>query len=158
MLVEAPVLRREKRLLDVLGNIGERYPHPPLVLFEHLRKAFAPAVEHDARAGKLHSLELRMVRQIGGCLVIKLDDSAEVRRRYRDFFVLAELPVCRLQICKIDAVKSFVLASDCLRVVHRGCDKILEVDVLDVECLAHVRTARTQQLCHNFLVLGTIEA
>src|SRR6266700_7547477 len=112
MLVEAPVLRREQRLLDVLGNICERYPSPPLVLFEHLRKAFAPAVEHDARAGKHHSLELRMVRQIGGCLVVKLDDSAEVRRRYRDFFVLAELPVRRLQICKIDAVKSFVLASD----------------------------------------------
>src|SRR5947208_12792216 len=102
MLGRAPAARREKRLWDVLGNIGERYPHPPLVLFEHLRKAFAPAVEHDARAGKLHSLELRMVRQISGCLVVKLDDSAEVRRRYRDFFVLAELPVCRLQICKID--------------------------------------------------------
>src|SRR6266436_2912258 len=66
MLIEALVLGREKRLLHVLRNLGERHPHPPLVLLEHLRKAFPLAVEHDACPRQLHTLELGVVRQIGG--------------------------------------------------------------------------------------------
>src|SRR5262249_43960712 len=32
------------------------------------------------------------------------------------------------------------------------------VDVLDVECLAHVRAARAQKRCHLLLILGAVEA
>src|SRR5262249_47350560 len=158
MLVEAPVLRCEKCLLDVLGNVAERHPYPSLILFEHLRKAFAAPVEHDARAGKFNPLELRMIRKIGGGLLKKSNTCPGVPRRHGDFLVLAELPVCRLQVGKIDAVKSLVLARDRLWVVHGSRDEILDVDVLNVECLTHVRAARAQQLCHKFLILSRIEA
>src|SRR5262249_42444234 len=47
---------------------------------------------------------------------------------------------------------------DRLRVVHGGGDQLLEVDVLDVECLAHVRAARAQKCCHLLLILGAVEA
>ena len=158
MLIEAFVLGREKSLLHLLGDVGEWNPHPPLVLLEYLREAFALAVEHDARARKLEALELGVIGQIGSCLVVEVDDVAEVDRRRRHVLVLAELPVGGLQIGKIDAVKNLALAGDRLRVVHGGGDQLLEVDVLDVECLAHVRAARAQKLCHLLLILGAIEA
>src|SRR5262249_28915721 len=144
MLEEALPPRREKSFLAVLGNGADPPPYPPLVLFEHLRKAFAAPVEHDARAGKFHSLELRMIRQIGGCFVVEKDKYTEGHPRPRDFLVSSQLPVCRLQIGKIDAVKSLILAGDRLWVIHGSCDEVLDVDVFDVECLAHVRTARAQ--------------
>src|SRR5262245_27396688 len=57
MLIKTSVLGREKGLLHVLRDVGEWHPHPPLVLLEHLGKPFSLAVEHDARARKLHALE-----------------------------------------------------------------------------------------------------
>src|SRR5262249_717324 len=106
MLIETFILSCEKGLLHVFGDIGEWYPHPALVLLEYLREAFALAVEHDARARKLEALELGMIGQIGDRLVVEVDDVAEIDRRRRDFLALAELPICHLQIGKIDAVKS----------------------------------------------------
>ena len=68
--VEALVLGRQERLLHVLRNVGERHPYAPLVLLEHLREAFALAVEHHARARQLEALELVVIGQIGGRLVV----------------------------------------------------------------------------------------
>jgi hypothetical protein len=111
MLIEAFVLGREKGLLHVLRDVGEWNPHPPLVLLEHLREAFALAIEHDARARKVQALELGMVGQLGGRrLIVEVDDVAEVDRQHSDPLMLAELPVRHLQIGKIDPVKSLVLA------------------------------------------------
>src|SRR5262249_4201533 len=45
MLIEAFALGREKTFLHVRGDVGEWTPHPPLVLLEYLREAFALAVE-----------------------------------------------------------------------------------------------------------------
>src|SRR5262249_59777538 len=50
VLIEAFVFGREEGLLHVLRDVGEWNPYPPLVLLEHLREAFALAVEHDARS------------------------------------------------------------------------------------------------------------
>ncbi len=58
---------------------------------------------------------------------------------------------------KIDAAKRLVLAGHRLRIVHRRGDEFIEVDVLDVEGLAHVRAARTQQSGDLFLIPGAIE-
>ena len=58
VLVEALVFRRDERLLNVLGNVGERDPDPALVLLEYLREAPALAVEHDAGAGQFHPPQL----------------------------------------------------------------------------------------------------
>ena len=122
MLIEAFVLGREKSLLHVLGDLGEWNPHPPLVLLEYLREAFALAVEHDARARKLEALELGVIGQIGGRLVVEVDDVAEIDRQHYDLLILAELPVRHLQIGEIDPAKRHILAHR-LRVVHGGCDR-----------------------------------
>ena len=49
------------------------------------------------------------------------------------------------------------LAGDRLRVVHRGRDQLVEIDVLDVEGLAHVGAAVAQELHHLVLVPDRIE-
>ena len=129
----------------------------PLVLLEHLREAFALAVEHDAGARQLEALELVVIGQVGGRLVVVVDDLAEIDRRHRHLLVLAKLPVGRLQIGKIDAAKRLVLAGHRLRIVHRRGDQLIEVDVLDVEGLAHMRAARAQQLRDLVLIAGAVE-
>ena len=155
--IEALVLSREERLLDVFRNVAERDPLPPLVLLEHLREAFALAVEHDAGARQLEALELVVIGQVGDRLVVVVDDLAEIDGGHRHLLVLAKLTVGRLQIGKIDAAKRLVLAGHRLRIVHRRGDELVEIDVLDVEGLAHVRAARAQQPCHLFLIAGAVE-
>ena len=54
---------------------------------------------------------------------------------------LAELPVGGLQIGKFDAAECLVVAGDGLRVVERGGDQVIEIDVLDIERLAHLHAA-----------------
>src|SRR3954451_9821604 len=56
--IEALVLSREERLLDVFRNVTERDPLPPLILLEHLREALALAVKHDAGTRQLEPLSL----------------------------------------------------------------------------------------------------
>ena len=50
-----------------------------------------------------------------------------------------------------------LLSPDRLRVVHGGRDELVEIDVLDVEGLAHMRAARTQQRRHLGLVRLPLE-
>ena len=158
VLIEASILGREKSLLHVLRDVGKRHPDSPLVLLEYLGETLATPVEDDARAGQPHALELGMIGQIGTRLVVEIDHVAKIHRRYSDGLVLAELPICGLQVGEIDAVKRLVLAGNGLRVVHRGGNEVLEVDVLDVEGFAHVGAARAQELRHELLILGALEA
>ena len=51
-----------------------------------------------------------------------------------------------MQIGKIDAAEGLALPRDCLRVVHGRGDEFVEVDVLNVESLAHMGAARAEQL------------
>src|SRR5262245_45643424 len=106
---------------------------------------------------KLHALDLGVIGQPGGGLVVELDDVAEVHDRHRHVLVLAELPVGGLQIGKIDPSEHLVLARERLRVVQGGRNQLLEVDVLDVEGFAHMRAAGVQQLRDLLLVSHGIE-
>jgi hypothetical protein len=109
----------------VLRNVRKRHPHPPLVLLEHLREAFAAAVEHDACPRKLESLKFAMIRQIRGRLVVKIDNVAEIDDCRADVLVLAKLPVGHLQIREIDAPENLILVSCRLRVVEGCRNKLL---------------------------------
>jgi hypothetical protein len=46
---------------------------------------------------------------------------------------------------------------NCLRIVERGGDEIVEIDVLDIEVLAHMTAARAQELGDLLLVAGDVE-
>ena len=48
-------------------------------------------------------------------------------------------------------------AGHALRILHRGRDQVVEVEVLDIEGLAHMRAARLQELHHLRLILDPIE-
>ncbi len=157
VLEEALVLRRHERLLHVRRNVAQHHPDAALVLLEYLREALALAVEHHAGARQLHALELVVIGKVGERLVVEIDHVAEIDRRGLNLLVLAELPIGGRQIGKIDAAKGLVLASDRLRVFHGGRDQLIEIDVLDVEGLAHMRAARAQQLRHARHIGGTVE-
>jgi hypothetical protein len=155
--IEALVLSRQERLLDVFRNVAERDPLAPLVLLEHLREAFTLAVKHDAGARQLEALELVVIGQVGDRLVVVVNDLAEIDSGHRHLLVLAKPAVGRLQIGKIDAAKRLVLDGHCLRIIHRRGNEFIEVDILDVEGLAHMRAARAQQLGNLFLIAGAVE-
>ena len=78
-------------------------------------------------------------------MVIEIDHIAEIDRRLFDLLALAELPVGDEQVAEIDAAERLDFAGHGLRIVHGGGDEVIEVDVLDVERLAHVRAAGLQQ-------------
>ena len=157
VLVEALVFRCDERVTDRLGDIGERDPDAALALLEHFRKAVSLAVEHDARARQLEPAQLVVVGQVGGGLVVDVDHLAEIDGGFGNLLVLAELPIGRLQIGKVDAAKHLDLVGDGLRVVDRGGDEVVEIDVLDVEGFAHVGAAGLQQAGDLRLVSRSIE-
>ena len=97
-----------------------------------------------------------MIRQVGGRLVVEIDDVAEIDRRRCDGLVLAKLPVGCVQIGKIDAAEDLAFAHR-LRIVERGRDYFLEINVLDIEGLEHMGTACAQQQRDLRLVLSAIE-
>src|SRR5262249_25646909 len=66
--------------------------------------------------------------------------------------VLAKLPVCRLQIGKIDATELVVLAAKRTRIVHCGVNEVIEVYILDLEGLDHVGAAGLEQFRHLLLI------
>ena len=53
MLIEAPVLGGDERLLHEIGNVGERHPDAAVAGLEHVGIVIALAVEHRAHAGQL---------------------------------------------------------------------------------------------------------
>ncbi len=157
VLVEALVLGGEEGLLHRLRNIGERHPHAALVLLEDLGKALAAPVEHNARARKLEAFELVVIGQICERLVVEIDHVTEIDRGRIDLLVLAELAVGDLQVCEIYAMKDLALAGNSLRIFHRGCDQLVEIDVLDIEGLAHMAAACAQELANPRLIGGAVE-
>ena len=57
--------------------------------------------------GSLRVLELRLVGQIGGRVVVEVDHLAEVDDRLVDALVLAELLIGGVEIGEIDAMEGF---------------------------------------------------
>ena len=62
-----------------------------------------------------------------------------------------------MQVGKIDAAERLDLAGKRFRVVQCGGDQLVEVDVLDVEGLAHMGAAGLQQPGDLLLVTGAVE-
>ena len=156
VLVEALVLGRHEGIAYLLRDCGERHPDAALVVLEYFGERLALAVEHRARAGKLEALEPGVVRQVRSRLVVEFDDVAEIDGGSGHRLVLAELPIGRLQVGQIDAAQRLA-AADRLRVVHGGRDQVVDVDVLDLEHLEHVRAAGVKELRDLRLIPVAVE-
>ena len=157
MLIEAPVLGGDERLLHEIGHVGERHPDAAVAGLEHVGIVIALAVEHRAHAGQLLALEPRRVGQIGGGVVVERDHLADVDHRIGDGLVLAELFVGGIEVRKVQAVERLDVAADRRRIVERGRDQVVDIDRLDVERLAHMGAAVAQDLHHRVLILDRIE-
>ena len=97
-----------------------------------------------------------MVRQVGGRSVEEGDDRGDVDRPAFDRLVLAELAIGDVQVAEIDAAKGLDVARQGLRIAHRRVDEIVELQVLDLEHLAHMRAAGLQQ-CDDLGAIRRLE-
>ena len=98
-----------------------------------------------------------VIRQVAGRLVVEIDHVAEVDGRPRHRLVLAELPVGGVQVGKVEVAERRDFAGKRRRVVQRRRDELVEVDVLDVERLAHMGAAGSQQPGDLLLVARAVE-
>ena len=62
-----------------------------------------------------------------------------------------------MEVAKVQAPERLDLRGERLRVLERGGDEVVEIDVLDVEGLAHMGAAGLQQLGDLLLVLRAVE-
>ena len=108
----------------------------------------ALVVEDDAGTGKPKLLELHGVGQILDRAVVESDDLTKIDRRFFHFVDLAELPVGHVEVGQLQSFERLDLAAQCLLVIHGSGNQIVQVNVLDVESLAHVGAAGTQKLRH----------
>jgi hypothetical protein len=158
-----------KRLFSP-GSTGVRYHHIA-GRGAHSPPGLGGNIEHSHEDGKqipspggqppgenrLEAKELGVIRQIGDRLVVEVDHFAKVDDRIGDLLVVAELPISDLHIGKIDAAERLELAAQRLRVVERRSDELVEVDVLDIERLSHMRAAGLQQPDDLRLVTRAVE-
>ena len=100
---------------------------------------------------------MSVIRQIGDRLVVEIDHIAEIDGRIGDRLVVTELPIGDVHIGEIDAAERLDLAAQRLRVVERRSNDLVELDVLDIEGLAHMRTAGLQQCGDPRLVARAVE-
>ena len=157
VLLEPLVLGGDERGPDVHRNLGERHPYAPLVLLEHLREFLPAAVQKLAGARQPHAAQPRMVGKVCDRAVVVFDDIGDVDRRILDRLVLAELLVGDVQVAEVHAAELGQPVGNRLRIVHRGGDQVVDIEVFDVERLAHVAAAGAQQLHDLMLVLDRIE-
>jgi len=71
--------------------------------------------------------------------------------------VAAKLLVGRAEIVEVDAAKRADFAGHGLWIGHRGVNQRIQIEILDVERLAHMRAAVLQQLDNLVLILDRIE-
>src|SRR5579862_2919808 len=74
-----------------------------------------------------------------------------------DILVLAELMIGGVKIGKADAMERAGVGADRVRILQRRRYQVVEIDRLDTEDLAHMRTAVAQDLHHLGLVPNRIE-
>jgi len=110
------------------------------------------AVQHRRQAGEVAVLEFGVVGKIGDRLVVEIDHLGEVEGRIVDRLVAAELAIGRLQLGEVEAMERFD-AGGRFRIRHGGRDQVVEIDVLDVERLAHMRASVAQDV-HDFVSVG----
>ncbi|HKD24376.1 MAG TPA: hypothetical protein VKC66_00445 [Xanthobacteraceae bacterium] len=136
----------------MVGDFGERDPDAALVLLEHFSKSLAFYIEHDALARELETFQLVVVWKDGDRFIVEINHVAQIYDWVLNRLVLAKLPVCRLQIGKIDAMELVVLAAKRARIVHCSVDEIIEVYILDLEGLDHMGAAGVEQFRHLLLI------
>jgi hypothetical protein len=145
VLIEALVLGRDEGVAHVRGDLAERYPNAALVRLEDFRKALTLSIHHQRGAGQFQAFEPGVIGKVGKRLVIEVDHRPDIDRRARNRLVLAELPVGGMQVLDVDPLEGGVAAGNRLWIVHGGGDEVVDVEIFDVEGLAHLRTARAQE-------------
>ncbi len=148
VLEEALVLGGDKCVAHRFRDIGKLDPDAAIVRHVNLSKALALAVEDYAGARKPEVLKLHGVGQILDRAVVESDDLTKIDRRFFHFVDLAELPVGHVEVGQLQSFECLDLAAQCLLVIHGSGNQIVQVDVLNVESLAHVGAAGTQKLRH----------
>src|ERR1700730_2890707 len=141
----------------MVSDFAQRDPDAALVLLKHFSETLAFDVEHDALAGELEALELIMVRKGGGCFIEVIDHLTQIDDGSLNLLALAELPVRRLQIGKIDAAELLVFTAERPWIIHCGLNEVIKIDVLDLEGRDHVGAAVMQQLSDLLLIAVAIE-
>jgi hypothetical protein len=124
---------------------------------EQLSELVALAVEHDARPRQLKVLQPHVIGQVRSDAVVELDHRLEIEARRVERFIAAELFIRDQEIIEIDAAERPDFAGDGFRVFHRGVDQRVEIEILDVEGLAHVRAAVFEELHDGGLIVNRIE-
>jgi hypothetical protein len=155
--VEPLVLGGDEGALHGFGNLVERHPDAVLVGFKQLGELVALAVEHDAGAGQLEVPESVVIGQVGGDAVVEFDHRSDVEARAVERVLAAKLLVGSAEVIEVDAAERSHLAGDGLRIGHCGVDQLVEVEVFDVERLAHVRAAVLEKLYDRGLIGDRIE-
>ena len=156
MLVKALVLGCDERLLDVDRNILQRHPDPAVALGK-IGEALAPGVDDPARTGDARPLEAVGIWQVGDGAIIEPDHFGDIHRSILDVFVLAEFSVDHDEAVEFQAVERLDLGRDCVRIIHRGLDEVVDIKGFDIECLAHMGAAITQYASHLGLVARRVE-
>jgi hypothetical protein len=62
-----------------------------------------------------------------------------------------------MQVADVDAAERRVATRDSVRIVHRGRDEIVDVQVLDVERLTHLSATGAQQADNLLAILDRVE-
>ncbi len=62
-----------------------------------------------------------------------------------------------MQVANVDDAEGCVATGYSLGIIHRGRDEIVDIEVLDVEGLAHLRAARAQKADNLLAILDGIE-
>jgi hypothetical protein len=157
VLEEALVLRGDECVAHRFRDIRKLDPDAAIVRRVNLGNALALVIEDYAGARKPEVLDLRGVGQILDCAVVESDDLTKIDRRSFHFFAFAELPVGHVEVGQIQSFERLDLAAQRFLVIHGSGNQIVQVEVLDVESLAHVGAAGTQKLRHFEAVAHRIE-
>ena len=128
-----------------------------MIRLVYFGKALTICIEYDAGTRQPQALQLRVLRELSERLIVELNDLANVDERILDALIFTELAVCRVQVAEVYPSELLDLAGHRLRIIHCGRDKLIEVDILDVKSLAHLRAPGPQELDDLSLILNRIE-
>ena len=159
VLVETLVLGRDEGLLHEVGHAFDRHDEAAPMRLEGLGIGLARRIQDDAGAGQLDVAQGLGRGQVLHGVVVEGDHRRRLERRIGRVLTLAELLVARVQLGDVEPVQDLgrVVARHRARILHGGGDQLVEVDILDVERLAHVGAAVAQDRHDLPAILGRVE-